>query len=223
MLALYVKKIESKATYDFILNKHYAKRLPSISYAFGLFNEDEMVGILTIGKPASKDLCVCCGEDLKHKVFELNRLYTIEGLPKNTLSFFVGTVLRLLKPDDLILMSYSDSGMRHHGYIYQATNWIYTGQTQFRTDKYVEGGKHARHEMDNYDDKNKHLRKVRFSKHRYTYFTGKNAKKYKALLKYPVMDYPKGDNGNYDESFKYKDVVLDTSKGDSLKKVTPLV
>ena len=28
------------------------------------------------------------------------------------------------------MVSYADSGMNHCGYIYQATNWIYTGATK---------------------------------------------------------------------------------------------
>ena len=32
----YVESIDSRETYDWLLNKHYAKRIPSISYAFGL-------------------------------------------------------------------------------------------------------------------------------------------------------------------------------------------
>jgi hypothetical protein len=33
-----VKSIDNFACKDWLLNKHYAKRIPSISYAFGLFN-----------------------------------------------------------------------------------------------------------------------------------------------------------------------------------------
>lgn len=36
--------------------------------------------------------------------------------------------------DDLILVSYADSAQGHHGYIYQATNWIYTGISAKRTE-----------------------------------------------------------------------------------------
>jgi hypothetical protein len=86
--------------------------------------------------------------------------------------------------------------MNHNGYIYQATNWIYTGQTKARTDKYVEDGKHSRH-YDN--EKQNGLRKFRSSKHRYIYFCADKRKKKEYLnkLKYPIIDYPKGENKNY--------------------------
>ena len=196
-----VKKIESKDTYDFILNKHYAQRKPSISYAYGLFKNNKLEGILTIGKPASNSLCEgICGKEYKQYVYELNRLCINEGLPKNTLSWFVGSVLRLLKNENLILVSYADEGMNHYGYIYQATNWIYTGKTKARTDKYSGKGKHSRH----YGVENNHLRKVRSSKHRYVYFTNK---KFKPKLNYKTLPYPKGENKRYVLGERKKDII----------------
>ena len=189
-----VKFIERDKTKKFILEKHYAQRMPSISYAFGLYLNNELEGVLTIGKPASNSLCEgVCGTEYKHKVYELNRLIVNEGLGKNTLSRFVSKCLKLLKSKDLILVSYADAGMGHNGYIYQATNWIYTGQTKERTDKYTPKGKHSRH----YDDNNPHLRKIRTPKHRYIYFTGKSKKKLIKKLNYKEQQYPKGVNQRY--------------------------
>lgn len=193
MNGYFVRKIKYDETKDFILNKHYAQRMPSITYSYGLFKEDEMVGVLTIGKPASHYLCIgVCGEKYASKVYELNRLITLDGLEKNVLSYFVGKVLRMLKDEELIIVSYADSGVGHHGYIYQATNFIYTGVTKQRTDKYTPNNKHSRH----YSDEFKHLRKVRTAKHRYVYFTN-HKKKYMKELKYPIKPYPKGSNKNY--------------------------
>lgn len=64
--ALSVKEINNKLTYPFILNKHYAKRLPSISYAYGLYMDKELIGVLTIGKPASP-FSLCRG--MRKRVF----------------------------------------------------------------------------------------------------------------------------------------------------------
>lgn len=208
-----VREIEYDETKNFILNKHYAGRMPSISYSFGLFDNvtGEMVGLLTIGKPASPSLCKgVCGDEWRSRVYELNRLITLDGLPDNTLSWFVGYCLRLLKEDDLILVSYSDEGMNHHGYIYQATNWIYTGKTQQRTDKYTPKGKHSRH----YDDKHNHLRKVRTSKHRYVYFTGKSRRLFRKLLKYEEQQYPKKPNKNYKLGTKMKQKIINKDTGE---------
>ena len=196
-----VKRIKSEETYDWLLNKHYAKRIPSISYCFGLYVESELVGVLTVGKPASPNLCDgICGKEHSYAVYELNRLVVNEGLDKNALSYFVGRVLTFFRTG-FIIVSYADEGQNHHGYIYQATNWIYTGKTKERTDIGSEDGTHSRHYDKNIDYKTN--RKKRTAKHRYVYFAGKKVlrDKYRNALKYPVLPYPKGDNKRYDASY----------------------
>lgn len=196
-----VKSIDSFLCYDWLLNKHYAKRLCSISYSFGLFDlENIMVGVLTIGKPASNQLCVgVCGKENSKFVYELNRLCVNDGLEKNVLSYFVSQSLKLIK-DDMILVSYADTKMNHNGYIYQATNWIYTGKTKERTDIGNDENKHSRHYDKNLDYKLN--RKTRSSKHRYIYFLGKKSLQFKKQLLYNIEAYPKGKNERYDASYR---------------------
>jgi hypothetical protein len=196
-----VKPIDSDQTYDWLLYKHYAKRIPSISYAFGLFELEVLKGVLTIGKPASPSLCDgICGKEFSKFVYELNRLCVDDNLEKNVLSFFVSNSLKTIK-EDLILVSYADSLWNHNGYIYQATNWIYTGATKERTDIGHEDGTHSRHYDKNIDYS---IRKFRSSKHRYVYFIGKLKKIFKLNLKYKIEPYPKGENKKYDSSYKPK-------------------
>lgn len=113
---------------DWLLYKHYAKRIPSISYSFGLYNiENILQGIITYGMPSSPTLSESiCGKSYKSIVLELNRLITNEGLEKNALSYFVSKSLLML-PKPNIIVSFSDANMNHNGYIYQACNFIYTG------------------------------------------------------------------------------------------------
>ena len=40
-------------THTWLLNKHYAKRIPSIVYAYGVFVDHVMQGVITYGIPAS--------------------------------------------------------------------------------------------------------------------------------------------------------------------------
>jgi len=193
-----VRFIDSKETYAWLLNKHYAKRIPSISYSFGLFDSVELKGVLTIGKPASPNLCIgICGIKYKDYVYELNRLCVSDGLPKNTLSYFVSKCLKKIK-ENMIIVSYADNGMGHHGYIYQATNWIYTGQTKERTDIGLDDGTHSRHYSKDLDKKIN--RKKRTSKYRYVYFIGKMKNEFMNNLNYKIENYPKGNNSRYDSS-----------------------
>ena len=192
-----VRKIEYKDAVDFLLPKHYSGRIPSISFAFGWYIENNLVAVCTFGKPASPQLCYgICGKELQDKVYELNRLCKIDELNLQ-ISEFVATCLRRLSGLDLIIVSYSDVEMNHHGYVYQATNFIYTGATKQRTDKYTDGNKHSRH----YSNENQNgIRKVRSSKHRYVYFATidkKIKREYLQKLKYNILPYPKGENKNY--------------------------
>ena len=193
LLKEFVSGCFSSVTYkqavDFLLPKHYSGRKPSITYSFGYFENEKLKAVCTFGKPASNSLCIgVCGKEYSEKVFELNRL-CVDGEIEIPLSKFVAWCLNELKAKDLILVSYADTQMNHNGYIYQATNWIYTGMTKARTDKYVEGGKHSRH----YDNENQNgLRKYRSAKHRYISFATSTTNRKKSLktLNYQIEPYP---------------------------------
>ena len=191
-----MKEISYKEAISFLLPRHYSGRKPSITYSFGYYEDNKLKAVCTFGKPASNSLCIgVCGKEYSSNVYELNRL-CVDGSINIQLSYFVSWCLRKLKKYNLIIVSYADKQMNHNGYIYQATNFIYTGATKSRTDKYVEGGKHSRH----YDNtKQNRLRKFRSSKHRYIYFTcsKKYKKKFTEALNYPVENYPKDENSNY--------------------------
>jgi len=213
----YVESIDSRETYDWLLNKHYAKRIPSISYAFGLLKDRELLGVCTFGKPASNGLCIGLGgEEHKDKVLELNRLCVNEDIEKNSLSYFVSKTLNIL-PKPLIIVSFADTGQNHNGYIYQATNWHYTGLSDKHIYWDIDGettNTHDRHRWDKYGgiDKAKEILgdkmvgTYRPRKHRYVYFLGnKKIKKiFKKNLKhkYEIKPYPKGENKRYDASYK---------------------
>jgi hypothetical protein len=188
--------IDYKTAKDFLLPKHYSGRMPSISYAYGLYVDNLLVAVCTFGKPASPSLCNgICGKEYSTKVYELNRLCRTEEY-KEQLSWFVSRCLKELKKRNLIIVSYSDTEMNHNGYIYQACNFIYLGKTKARTDKYTEGNKHSRHYDNNIQNGS---RKYRSAKHRYLYICGDKNFKKEALrnLKYKIESYPKGINKNY--------------------------
>lgn len=215
-----VREIQSFECKDWLLGKHYAKRIPSISYAFGLYDASmQLIGVCTYGTPVSSTLRDgLCGLEYSPYVKELNRLVVNEGLPKNTLSFFVSTTLKLM-PAPLAIVSYADSSKGHHGYIYQACNFLYTGLSAEFMDYAVEGMEHLHNATvfektkrgstgrvaqlrEMYGDKL--YQKARDRKHRYVYFVGNKAEiqSMRKALKYSVEPYPKGDNQRYDASYE---------------------
>ena len=132
-----ISTLDYQVAVDFLLPKHYSGRIPSISVAFGWYIDNELVAVCSFGKPASPSLCKgVAGEKYSASVYELNRLCRIETLNEQ-LSAFVAGCLRRLRSKDWIIVSYADTEMNHNGYIYQATNFLYTGKTKERTDKYT--------------------------------------------------------------------------------------
>lgn len=192
-----ISAISYKEACDFLLPRHYSGRKPVISRAFGWYIDGHLKAVCTFGKPASPALCkgIMSGEYINN-VFELNRLCREDDLEEQ-LSEFVGACLRELRKENWIVVSYADTGMNHNGYIYQACNFIYTGKTKKRTDKYTEGNKHSRH-YNNEIQNGK--RKIRTSKHRYIYFCTNSKilkREWISKLAYNVESYPKSENKNY--------------------------
>ena len=168
---------------------HYAKRMPSISYAYGLFERSNLIGIVTFGSPASDPLCRgVCGPEHKEKVIELNRLVLLHN-EKNQASILVSQAIKKL-PKPKIIVSYADTAQSHVGYVYQATNFYFTGTTKERTDIAAIEGKHPRHHAGD-----RKSRVQRSSKHRYVFFHASKTERKKLLraLRYEIQEnYPKG-------------------------------
>ena len=162
-------------------------------------------------KPISKDLCVCiCGERYKSEVTELNRL-VLQYNEKNEASFLVSNSFKLL-PKPLIIVSYADSNQNHNGYVYQATNFIYTGLSNERL-KLMMGGKDLSERTlsgiqgnltrEQFFKKYNVKKSKQLGKHRYIYFLGNKREKKQRLnnLLLKQYPYPKGKNINYDWDF----------------------
>ena len=222
-----VESIKPFETYDWLKNKHYAKRVPSISYAFGLFKNDCLVGVCTYGRPIAHALIKNAFNGHYQNCFlELNRLCVNDSLEKNALSYFVSKTINMM-PKPKVLVSYADTSQNHHGYIYQATNWIYTGLSAKFKDYMVKGYEHMHGasvlDMVGRSDGDKgHLNKVellkskfgkdnvylidRPVKHRYFYFIASKTTKKEMFnnLTYEIKPYPKGQNKRYDASYEPK-------------------
>jgi hypothetical protein len=203
-----VIQIQPKETYQWLLEKHYAKRIPQIMFAFGLYVDGQLKGIVTYGIPASPALCMgICGKEYSDKVLELNRLCLMEN-NKNESSFLVANSIKLL-PRPTIVVSYADTSQGHVGYVYQSTNFLYTGLSANRVDWTVKGLEHKHSKTlsdgmtlesikEKYGDDFYYTERSR--KHRYILFHGSKTDKkvLRSRLLYEVMPYPKGDSKTYD-------------------------
>ena len=117
-----IRRIDSKETDIWLLEKHYAKRKCNRQYCFGVFINGTIEGIVTYGQPPSPQVGRgFLGEENRIKVIELNRLAINSNAPKNTASRLVSKSMKLMPK--MAIVSYADSMMGHIGYIYQACNF----------------------------------------------------------------------------------------------------
>ena len=203
---LKVRPISRNECAPFILEIHYARRWPSISYAFGLFDSEELVGVCTYGTPPSTTLRRgIAGDEFKDRVLELNRL-CLKYNRKNEASRLVGKSLKLL-PTNRIIVSFADTSENHTGIVYQATNFYYTGLSAKRTDWKIKGREHLHgqtvsDEFRGVKNRAKAMRDKygedfylapRPRKHRYLRIIGSKGFRRDVLdsLKYPIQPYPK--------------------------------
>lgn len=200
-----VRAIDPKESYPFLLEIHYSKKIPTISYAFGLFLNDSLVGVVTYGIPASPPLrSGLAGEAHKGQVYELNRL-CLKYNNKNEASMLVGRSLKLL-PKNLFIVSFADTAQDHVGYVYQATNFGYYGLSANRKEWALKSNDKM-HSMTIADQAKGQDNKVEFlklkhgedlytryrsRKHKYIYVTGNNKDLVSAIL-YNKQPYPKKD------------------------------
>lgn len=201
-----VYPIERSACEEYIIEIHYAKRWCSISYKFGLFLKGTLCGIITYGTPSSAPLKMgIAGDKFKGDVLELNRL-CLRNNKKNEASILISRSLKLL-PLNKIIVSFADTSMKHSGYVYQASNFIYCGLSAKRTDWKVKGKEHLHgqtiaDEFRGVKNRSKAMRDKygtdfylapRPRKHRYIYISGEKRYRKEVLnsLRYKIESYPK--------------------------------
>ena len=197
-----VHQIPYTLAMELVVAEHYLHRKCPVSYAFGLFKGDDLqpLGVVTYGVSASSTLLRgICGDDEAKNVYELNRLWVDDSVPKNGESYLVSTSMKHLDRD--IIVSFADSSQGHVGYIYQACNFIYTGlSAKFKDPKVrgLEGQHHATYAngltnkevIEKFGEDNVYFVE-RPRKHRYIYIKGKRRKELLAKLRYEVLPYPK--------------------------------
>lgn len=203
-----VQSIKTEECKEWFLKKHYAKRIPQSVFTFGIYEGNLLQGVISYGVPANNNL----NEIIKgYNNLELNRLVINGGVDKNTLSFFVSQSLNML-PKPMTVISYADTKMKHNGYIYQATNWIYTGLGSGDVEFTKDGRQYHRKQiynllgtgsMENAINNGYEVVKV-LPKHRYIYVLCEKKQKKKMIKQIPwkTEPYPKGKNTRYNADYK---------------------
>lgn len=109
---------------------HYTNSLPTPPYNFvGVWENQKFIGVVIFSRGASDSLGKPYGL-MSDEICELTRVaLTSHSTP---VSRVVAIALKFLKqqnPGLKLCVSYADPNNGHHGGIYQAGNWIYSGKT----------------------------------------------------------------------------------------------
>jgi len=111
-------------------NWHYSKTIPVSKSAYiGVWEQDRFVGVVIFSHGA----CLSIGNQYKldrNEIVELTRVAL--RAHKNKTSKIISIAIRLIRSKFKkirMLVSYADTNENHTGIIYQATNWVYVGET----------------------------------------------------------------------------------------------
>lgn len=167
MNSLDVRSIPGRLANALVVEHHYLHRRTSISHAVGLHQGDNLLGVVTFGTPPSRHLQMSACPSDPTLVWELNRLWVSDELPRNSESWFVSRALKLLPPR--IIVSYADPLAGHYGYVYRALNFHYAGWTDMerKTPRFdyipLDPSKHTREAFrSGYAERRRRVAKVKY-------------------------------------------------------------
>lgn len=208
---LRVDKISKELCREMVMKYHYSGRVPGIVQCYGLFEDSNPVGCVLYSIPASYTLCQgVCGKQYTPFVLELSRLVIITKV-RNAASYLVGESLRVL--GDHVVVSYADCNdhVGHVGYVYQSTNWLYTGHGNAEP-IWIDprNGQIVSYTRRHIDEKAENIgllwtqleKRKQLGKHRYVTFTGNRRFKRDArkALRYEILPYPKGETQRHEKT-----------------------
>jgi hypothetical protein len=126
-----VEAVSPRFARPFIAKNHYTRTFPdSTLHTFAGWIGDSFAGVITFGMGVGLNQYKALLPDIEQgEYLELTRLWSPDGMPKNTESRLIGAAIKLLPPKVRLLMSFADSSRGHAGTIYQATNFSYHGMT----------------------------------------------------------------------------------------------
>jgi hypothetical protein len=107
--------------------RHYLRSTPpGFAVVLEFLENGERVGAMQLGRPTSRSLN-------PDKILELNRMYFVDEMPKNTESAGLAMMRRWVHvwmPRVKLILAYSDPSAGHQGIVYQADNWANFGKTK---------------------------------------------------------------------------------------------
>lgn len=190
--------VSARDVREFTHRYHYTGLGGNAQWRWGLWRGAVLYGVVSYNLPTISTCVSVFGAEHKHQVWHMSRLALADAAPPNSESRLIGLSLRAVhaeNPGVWAVITYADPSVGHIGYVYQATNAIYTG-TGGHLNHWVDldGNRRAEH-MDGktITAESGWTRHKGLPKHRYIYILGNKAERRQrlALLRYPSLPYPK--------------------------------
>jgi hypothetical protein len=197
-----VSTVSTRDVREFARRYHYTGTAGNDMWRWGLWHGPVLHGVVSYNLPTRETCESVYGSDHFDKVWHMGRLILSEESPRNSESRLIGGSLRAIErehPNIWAILTYAATDVGHIGTVYQATNALYTGtggHLTYYTDRNGDRrsdyhrGRHVTHERAISMGWTRHRGGV---KHRYLYILGNRTqrKQRRALLKLPVLPYPK--------------------------------
>ena len=186
---------------EFCGRYHYTGLGNNVPIRFGLWHGFTLYGVIGYNVPTRETCASVFGdEDIEH-VWHMGRLAMADASPPNSESRLIGGSLRAIertRPEIWAILTYAAQSAGHVGYVYQATNALYTGTgggNQYLLDE--NGNRRGTKQGVRVTIAEARRRGWVFvkepPKYRYLYILGSKTerKQRRAMLKLPVLPYPK--------------------------------
>lgn len=115
---------------EFARRYHYTGVGNNLNWRWGLWHGAVLHGIVAYNLPTRRTCASVFGAEHEHRVWHMGRLILSDASPRNSESRLIGGSLRAIRaeyPDVWAVLTYAATDVGHLGYVYQATNAIYTG------------------------------------------------------------------------------------------------
>lgn len=108
---------------------HYSRSMPAAPVSIGVWEDDKFIGAVLFARSATNNI----GRPYNLKNTECVELVRVAlNIHSNATSKIVSMAVKMIRkqsPGLRLLVSYADTDKGHNGIIYQAMNWIYTGDS----------------------------------------------------------------------------------------------
>lgn len=201
-----VSPASTRDVQEFARRYHYTGVGNNANWRWGLWHGVVLHGVVAYNLPTRSVCSSVFGEEHLHRVWHMGRLVLSEDSPRNSESRLIAGSLRAIQqehPDVWAVLTYAATDAGHLGYVYQATNALYTGtggDPVFYLDKH---GKRRGTHLDGRGVGAARAAEMGWTrqqggvKHRYLYVLGNKTQRRQrmAQLRLPVLPYPKAIGG----------------------------